>query len=173
MSISRRQFFRGFVGPTAEQQRERRVHLVENYIRTNLLPYDFALTGEQTLDILTAAIAGLDLGSVGDALTYDQRLQIRDIVDGRVQQCRDEYLKAEAVRREGRSFVAEFFSREATPEDLEKLRQRFHVPYPAILEEEIERQVDAWLAGLSNAYLAECDSTAIRELVFSELRSWC
>jgi hypothetical protein len=106
-------------------------------------------------------------------LTYDQRLRIRDIVEGRVQQCREEYLKAEEVRREGRSLVAEFFSREATPEDLEKLRQRFHIPYPAILEEEIERQVDAWLAGLSNASLAGCDNAGIRGLVFSELRSWC
>ena len=86
---------------------------------------------------------------------------------------RDEYLKAEDLRRDALSLVSEFLSLEATPEDHEKLRQRFHIPYPAVLEEEIERQVRAWLGGLSNAFLAGCDSASIRELVFSELRSWC
>ena len=174
MAISRRQFFRGFGGPTPEQQRERRIRAVDTYIRTNLLPYDFGLTAEQTDEALSAALAGIDLKTIEDeTLTYQHRLQIRDIVEEKVQRWRDEYLKAEDVRREALPFVREFLALEATPADLETLRQRFYVAYPVVLEDEIERQVQNWLGGLSNARLAGCDPAAARELVFSELRSWC
>jgi hypothetical protein len=174
MAISRRQFFRGLAGPTAEQKRERRARAVETYVRTNLLPYDFGLSAEQTSEALAAAIAEVDLDTFEDEqLTYQHCLRIRDIVEEKVQRWRDEYLKAEDVRREAIPFVREFLSLEATPDDLETLRQRFHAPYPAVLEEEIERQVQNWLGGLSNGRLAGCDSAATRDLVFSELRSWC
>jgi len=144
------------------------------YVRTNLLPYDFGLTAEQTSEALAEAVAGIDLDSIqDDQLTYQHRLRIRDIVEDKVQQWRNEYLKAEDARREAIPFVREFLALEATPDHLETLRQRFHVPYPAILEDEIERQVQFWLGGVSHARLAGCDIAAIRDLVFSELRSWC
>jgi len=174
MAISRRQFFRGLAGPTPEQQRERRVRAVETYVRTNLLPYDFGLSAEQTEEALAAAIAGIELNTIEDGvLTYQHCMSIRDIVEERVQRWRDEFLKAEDVRREAIPFVREFLSLEATPRDLETLRQRFHVLYPTVLEDEIEHQIQNWLGGLSNGCLAACDSAAIRDLVFSELRSWC
>src|SRR6188508_336711 len=105
MAISRRQFFRGFGGPTPEQQRERRIRAVDTYVRTNLLPYDFGLTAEQTSEALAAAIAGIDLETIEDGLlTYDHCLRIRDIVEEKVQRWRAEYLKAEEIRREALSF---------------------------------------------------------------------
>ena len=173
MSISRRRFFRGLVGQDTEQHRTKRRAAVEAHVRTNLFPYDFALTAEQAQEALAAAVAVTDLDSTDEVLTYDLRLRIRDLVEEKIERWRDEYLRAEEVRREATSFVAEFLSFEATPEDLDELRRRFHVPYPAVLEEEIDRQVQAWLSGLSNARLAACDNAAVRELVFSELRSWC
>ena len=174
MSISRRQFFRGLTGPTQEQIRDRRTRIVEMYVRTNHFPYDFALTSEQVSEALTAAVAGIDLDKVTqDILPYMQRRQVRDIVDEKIQRWRDESFRAEDVRRDALKVVEEFLSSEATPEDREKLRQRFHIPYPAVLEEEVERQARAWLSGLSNAFLAGSDASSIRELVFSELRSWC
>jgi hypothetical protein len=173
MAISRRQFFRGLAGPTPEQQKERRIRAVDNYVRTNLLPYDFGLTAEQTDEALAAAIAGIELKTIKDGvLTYEHCMRIRDIVEEKVQRWRDEFLKAEDVRREALPFVREFLSLEATPGNLETLRQRFHVPYPAVLEDEIEHQVQNWLGGLSNGRLAGCDPAAIRDLVFSELRVW-
>lgn len=175
MSISRRQFFRGLAGQGEDRQRGRqaRVVAVEAYVRTNLLPYDFALTGEQTDKVLRAALASVEIDAEDELLTYERRTRLREIVEEMVEQWREEYLRAEETRREAMSFVAEFLSVEATPEDLLKLRQRFYVPYPAVLEEEIERQVRAWLSGLSNARLAGCAGDALRDLVFSELRSWC
>lgn len=173
MSISRRQFFRGFAGPTPEQLRERRTRLVENFVRTNLLPYDFALTAEQTDEALAAAVAGVDLAGIDDVIPAPLRMQIRDIVDEKIERWRSEYIRAEEVRREALPLVAEFLSMEASPDDRERLRQRFHIPYHAVLEDELERQVHAWLGGLSNVFLANSDPASIRELVFSELRSWC
>jgi len=146
---------------------------VEAYVRTNLLPYDFALTGGQTEKVLAAAVASVEIGAEDELLTYDRRTRLRQIVEKMVEEWREEFLRAEETRREAMPFVAEFLSMEATSEDLLKLRRRFYVPYPAVLEEEIERQVRAWLSGLSNARLAGCAGEALRDLVLSELRSWC
>ncbi|HTG73290.1 MAG TPA: hypothetical protein VMT78_13485 [Terriglobia bacterium] len=173
MSISRRRFFRGLVGKDEENELKRRMQAVEAYVRTHLLPYDFAVTGEQTAEALAAAVAAIEINADGEVPDDEQRCRIREVVEAKVERWRDDYLKAEEVRRAAIPLVREFLSIEATPEDIERLRQRFHIPYPAVLEEEIERQLLAWLGGLSNARLSACDSIAIRELVLPELRSWC
>jgi hypothetical protein len=181
MSISRRQFFRGMAGQGEGRQREheRRISELDAYVRTNLLPYDFALTGEQTAAVLAAVRAGIPLDGVEsteDLLTYERRRRMNDIVDETVRPWREEYWKAEEVRRSASVLVQEFFAIEATPEDRLKLSQRFHVLYPtdpSDIEGETDRQVQSWLAGLANARMAACDDAALRELVFAELRSWC
>jgi hypothetical protein len=52
------------------------------------------------------------------------------------------------------------------------LKQRFPGNNPS-LSNEIEQLVRVWLSSLPNSRLAACDSPNLRELVFSELRSWC
>jgi hypothetical protein len=181
MSISRRQFFRGIAGQGEGRQREhdRRISELNTYVRTNLLPYDFALTAEQTESVLAAVRTGINLDgpdgvvSTEDLLSYDRRRQMNEIVEDTVRPWREEYWKAEEVRRSASVLVQEFFSIEATPEDRLKLTQRFHLPHPSDIEVEIDRQVQYWLATLSNARMAACDGDALRELVFAELRSWC
>jgi hypothetical protein len=182
MAISRRQFFRGIVGQGEGRQRddERRVVSLDNYVRTNLLPYDFALTAEQTdkvLETVRAAIAPETIESDGDLFTYERRQRMNAIVDETIGPWREEYWKAEEVRRSASPLVQEFLSIEATPDDRLKLTQRFHNPSASVpnkeIDEEIERQVQVWLAGLPNATLAACDDAALRDLVFAELRSWC
>jgi uncharacterized membrane protein len=171
MAISRRQFFRGLTGQGQDPQR--RIADVKAYVRTNLLPYDFALTPEQTDDTLETAVAGINVDSDGELLTNERRNRLREIVEARVQLYREEYLKAEDARREAILFVQEFLALEASPEDVKKLGDRFDTPPSASLNEGIEREIRTWLAGLPNSRLADCDSGALRELVFSELRSWC
>ena len=175
MSISRRGFFRGLTGKGEDRhsERQRRVLAVESWVRTYLFPYDFALTAEQSAEALAAAVAGIEIDSEQDPLSVERRRQMSEIIGEKIERWRDEYLKAEAVRRDANPFVREFLSAEASPEDVNSLRNRFHVPDPAILEEEIERQIQVWLGGLSNSRLASCDGAALRELVLSELRSWC
>lgn len=174
MSISRRQFFRGLSrhGEDRQQEYRRRVHSVESYVRTNLLPYDFSLTGEQAAEALGAAVEGIDITTEGELLGDMHVKRLREIVDEKVERWRAEYLTAEEARREAVPFVREFLS-QAKPEDLCALKQRFQIPNAVVPEEEIERQVRVWLSGLTNGQLAVCNRSDLRELVFSELRSRC
>jgi hypothetical protein len=175
MAISRRQFFRGMVGQGEGRQNEeeRKIHQLDAYVRTNLLPYDFALTGEQTDRVLAAVRAAIQPGSDKELFSYEQRQQMDRIAEETVRPWREEYWKAEEVRREAAILVQEFLAVETTPEERTQLRQRFHIPYPAVLEEEIARQVQSWLAGLPHSRVAACDSAALRDLVFSEIKTWC
>jgi hypothetical protein len=175
MAISRRQFFRGVVGKgeTPQREQERKTNSLDTYVRTNLLPYDFALTGEQTEEVLATVRAAMQPAGGEDLFSYARRQQMNQIVEETVRPWRDEYWKAEEVRREAAILVREFLAVETTPDERLKLCQRFHIPSPAVLEEEVARQVQAWLAGLSNARVAGYDAAALRDLVFSEIKSWC
>jgi hypothetical protein len=175
MAISRRQFFRGVVGKgeTRQREQERKTNSLDTYVRTNLLPYDFALTAEQTEEVLATVRAAIQPAGGEDLFTHERRLQMNQIVEETVRPWRDENWKAEEVRRDAAILVQEFLAVETTPEERDRLRQRFHIPDHAILEEEIARQVQAWLAGLANACVAAYDAAALRDLVFSEIKSWC
>jgi hypothetical protein len=175
MAISRRQFFRGMVGQGEGRQRgqEHTSSALDTYVRTNLLPYDFGLTAEQTDELLSTVRAAIQPADNEDLFAYERRQQMNQIVEETVRPWREEFWKAEEVRRDAVVLVQDFLGVETTPEEREKLRQRFHIPYPAVLEEEISRQVQAWLAGLSSAHVAALDGGALRDLVFSEIKSWC
>ena len=175
MAISRRQFFRGLVGQSEDREREleKRRFAVESYVRTNLLPYDFSLTAEQTTEVLAAAVAATDIEGDGELLTYDHRTRLREIVEARVDRWREEYLRADAQRRDALGFVKEFLSLEASPEQLQRLTSHFNASDPTILKEEVERQVRHWLSDLSNSRVANWSNAELRDLVFSEIRSWC
>jgi hypothetical protein len=174
MSLSRRQFFRGLVGQKEEHQRqaERRA-AVEGYVRTNLLPYDFALTAEQTLEVLASVVTQADIEGDEDLLTWERCARMREAADGKIEGWREEFLKAEEARRLAPTYVAEFFAMKATPDDLRRLSERFRLPGPEALEKEIEREIRYWLSGLPNVRLAAPTDTDVRELIFSEIRSWC
>ena len=175
MSISRRNFFRGLVGQNEDLQREqqRRIAAVEAHVRTNLLPYDFALTAEQTAEVLASVVARIEISGKDDLFTYERCSLMREVAEERIERWREEYSRAEEVRRQAVGFVSEFLAIEATAEDLQKLRGRFQIPDAVPLEEEIDRQIRIWLSGLSNARLAICEASSLRDLIFSEIRSWC
>src|SRR5262245_29614458 len=127
MSISRRQFFRGLVGQNEDRQREqqRRIAAVEAHVRTNLLPYDFALTADQTAEVLASVVARIEISGEDELFTYERCRLMREIAEERIEGWREEYLKAEQARRDAPGFVPEFLAIEATPENLQKLRERF------------------------------------------------
>ncbi len=178
MAISRRQFFRGVVGQGEsregrQRRQEQRASELDTYVRMNLLPYDFALTGEQTDEVLAVVRAAIAADDGGDLFSHRRRQQMNQIVEETVRRWREEFWKAEEVRRDAAVLVQDFLCVEATAEDRLKLRRRFQIPDAAPLEEEASRRIQAWLAGLSNARVAAYDSAALRDLVFSELKSWC
>jgi hypothetical protein len=174
MSISRRGFFRQFLpGDQGEKDKGHRLAAIENYLYSNLLPYDFTLTDMQ-LDQLNGDIHAA-AEALGDEDMNSPTVQqaMNRLTETRIQPWRADHWRAEELRQVGMTYVSEYLTREATPEDLQQLRNRFNVQYPTSTEEEVERQASAWLNNLSDARLLEYDVTSIRELVFSEIRSWC
>ena len=171
MSISRRKFFQGFA--RQGEGRQRRIDESRAYVRAHFLPYDFALTDDQISNILDATVTRIGLDSSDEPLTEDQKNRLRTIAEEEIERYRQEYLRAEEVREAGVLLVTAFLRQEAFPEDLEGLRRRFQVPQSESLDDEIERQVRFWISSLSNARLSACSEDTLKELVFSEIRSWC
>lgn len=175
MPISRRQFFRGFLDPIEkiESDRRKRLAAIEGYLRANLMPYDFTLSKEQC-DLLFAEIR-MSISGFDEENMYSPR--VRQVMDGinetTIQRWREEHWQADKVRQAAFEFVKDFLDSEATPEDVRRLRDRFNVPYPASVGEELQRQAENWINSLSDTRILEFDTSSVRELVFSELRSWC
>jgi hypothetical protein len=94
-------------------------------------------------------------------------------VDTKVQKWREEYLRAEDARREAMAFVPEFLKFQASEKDLHSLEQRFSDTSLGALNEQLERQLRVRLSDFPNVQLANCTPSELRELVFSEIRSWC
>ena len=160
-------------GEGRQRSQEEKTSVLDTYVRTNLLPYDFGLTAEQTDQVLDAVRTGMQAAGDEDPFTYERRLQMNQIVEETVRPWREEYWRAEEVRREAGVLVRDFLTVETTPDERAKLSQRFQVPSPNMLEEEVARHVEVWLAGLPNAQVAAWDNSELRDVVFSEIKSWC
>ena len=65
MEMSRRQFFRGLTGKD-------RAAAIDAFVRTNLLPYDFSLTGEQIEQLLGTVRSKLT-GGKGTDFSSEER----------------------------------------------------------------------------------------------------
>jgi hypothetical protein len=167
MPISRRAFFRPWAAKAVDRATE-----IDRHVRTHLLPYDFSLTDDQVALTLAAVKAEL-LHGEADLAARDTRQRMADIANRTVQPWREEYWKAEEARRNARTYVRDFCALEASADDLQRIRARFAIPYLTVLEDEIERRAVSWLYSLPNAQLAHLDAAGLRELVFSELKSWC
>ncbi len=175
MPISRRQFFRGIVrqNETREPDLHRKLEEIDAYVRTNLLPYDFGLSVDQTAQLLTTVREAMDVQGADDLFTAERRQRMYQIVEETLSPWREEFWQAEEMRRSAPALVEEFVEIEISSEQRRRLGERFSISYPNQLNEEIVRQVQTWLAGLPHAQLAACNVAALRELVFSELMSWC
>ena len=146
MEMSRRQFFRGLTGKD-------RMAAVDAYVRTNLLPYDFSLTGEQIEQLLGAVRSQL-AGGKGTDFSNEERQRMAEIAQEMIRAWREEYWNADEKRRDGIEFIREFIRTKAAPEAL-------------------ERRAVSWLYDLPNARLAPLNAAELKELVFSQMSAWC
>ena len=64
--------------------------------------------------------------------------------------------------------VGAFLSSEAVL--VEQLKQRLGIDDLEALEDELEKRVQDWIAGIEDEQLIQHD---VKSLVFSQLRSWC
>jgi hypothetical protein len=174
MAISRRQFFKFLgSGDRSERARKNRIEQIEAYVRTNLLPYDFALDGAQTEQLF--AQVRESVSSLDDADLHSSYVLsiVHAITASMIDPWRELRWKADERRRTAEDYVTEFLTAEASAEGIQNLRNRFNIPYPQVVEDEVRRQVQSWLCGLADSTVAEHTPESLRELVFSELRSWC
>jgi hypothetical protein len=175
MPISRRQFFGRFLGSgeLTDEERSRRITMLESRMRGDLLPYDFTLDTRQTAELFDAIRARLTSMTDQELNAGDVRALTGVIEATLIQPWRSASWKASEVRQAATLHISEFLSTQATPENLQQLRHRFNIPNPTAVEEEVQRQAQRWLDSLSDSRILEYDAATVRELVFSELRSWC
>jgi hypothetical protein len=175
MAISRRDFFGRWLPSRALTVRERqdRIAGLEAQLRDELLPYEFTLDPVQT-DQLFENIR-LRLNALSDTeLSAGNVGAVKEAIAAfLIQPWREAHDLAERIRRAGAGWVREFLETEAAPEDLQRIRHRFNMPDSEALEDEIRGRIQAWLDALPDSRVVQYDSVSVRELVFSEIRSWC
>ena len=181
MSLSRRQFFRRFLGSNEKTnaQRAARYDVMETYVRTHLLPYDFSLTAEQEADLFTDVRATL-AGSTDDELfSVVIRHIMEELVDHKLQPWREEnHVKNQAdrvreIRDAALDYVGTFLNVQASPTTVDQLKLRFGTQDLQALEADLRNRIQSWVAGLDDDQVLQYDVFTVKDLVFAQLRSWC
>src|SRR5262245_40788343 len=93
MALSRRQFFRNFLNPgeRSVQERSSRYDVLESYVRTHLLPYDFGVTQEQVSELLADVRAMLERARDEDLFSSAIYNNINSTVEAKLQPWREAY----------------------------------------------------------------------------------
>jgi len=181
MSLSRRQFFRSLWNPGDRPSQERldRYDVLETYVRTHLLPYDFSVTEAQEQALLAEIRSLLEQVPNDVLFSQDIRQRIEEIVESKIEPWRHANLdivnteRIREIRNAAPDYVATFLSFQATPQAIDKLKQRFGITDLHELESELRDKIGTWIEELEDQKLKPYDIFSVKELVFAELRSWC
>ncbi len=180
MSLSRRQFFGNFWGGKKnEAQRSVRMRALETYVRTSLLPYDFAITAQQDAEIFSAARSLMAQTSDEDLFAYTMRVRLEDMVRAKLAPWREESLNQDRayrnkeIRESAIDYVHHFLTVEATDAMIDHLKIRFEVADRETLQSVLENKIREWMAGVDEKQVLDYNVFSVKELVFSQLRSWC
>ena len=152
---------------------------LETYVRTNLLPYDFSITAEQEADLFAAVRSVMERASDEELFAFTMRVRIEQAVAQKLDPWRAESLlqdragHAKEIRESAIDYVGHFLKLEATPAVIDQLRQRFEVDDADRLKLELEGRMRSWLAGLDDEQILNYEVFTVKDLVFSQLRSWC
>jgi len=92
MSFSRRSFFRKLVQPNKKSTEERlsRYEQMEQYVRTELLPYDFALTAEQQDELFATVRKALEETADEELFSAIIRFKVDEVVDAKIRPWREQ-----------------------------------------------------------------------------------
>jgi len=183
MELSRRHFFRRLwsTGDRTPQERLERYWALESFARTQLLPYDFALTDDQISAMSAGVRFHLKATRDNELFAPEICVKLQKIVDAMVEPWRQEYIlkleaestQAEQNRNSTQGHVAEFLRNRATPAQIESLQTRFGIQDLRNLEVRLETEVHSWANGQTNEELLRFDPNSIQEHVFALLLSWC
>jgi hypothetical protein len=91
MEFSRRDFFRKIVKPGEKSREERiaRYEMMDLYVRTELLPYDFALTAEQQDELFATVRKALEETRDEELFSAIIRFKVDEIVDLKIRPWRE------------------------------------------------------------------------------------
>jgi hypothetical protein len=181
VSLSRRQFFRRLVKPgeKTREEREARYEVMNTYVRTELLPYDFSLTESQEAELFAAVRAALEESADDELFSAIVRFKVDEVVDSKIRPWRQANELNELANRVkelrgcAADYVATFLNGQATPAAIEQLKQRFAIPDSKALEAELRRQIQEWIVTVEESELLQYDLVTVKDLVFAQLRSWC
>ena len=181
MSLSRRQFFRRLVKPGEKTREERQVRydLMDTYVRTNLLPYDFGLTAEQETGLFAAVRSALEETSDEELFSAILRFKVEEVVDAKIRPWREESQlneqlnRLKEIRNSAADYVSTFLNGQATPAAVEQLKQHFSIQDSKTLETELRQRIQEWIATVEDSELLQYDVVTVKDLVFAQLRSWC
>ena len=181
MSLSRRQFFRRLVRPGEKSREERvaRYELMDTYVRTNLLPYDFALSAGQEAELFSSVRSALEDTNDEELFSAILRFKVEEVVDGKIRPWREESQANEnlnrlkEVRNSATDYVSTFLNGQATPAAIEQLKLRFGTLDTRALDAELRTRVQEWISTVDDSELLQYDVVTVKDLVFAQLRSWC
>lgn len=181
MSLSRRQFFRKLVRPGQKTPAERQVRyeLMDTYVRTHLLPYDFALSAHQESELFSSVRRALEETSDEELFSAVLRFKVEEAVDAKIRPWREENQTNEnlnrvrEIRESAPDYVSTFLNIQATPAAVDDLRQRLGIHDSKALESELRIQIRDWIAGVDDSDLLQYDVVTVKDLVFARLRSGC
>jgi hypothetical protein len=93
MALSRRQFFRRFVNPGARTPQDRlmRYATLDSYVRTHLLPYDFAVTDQQCEELYAEVRRTLEMLNDEELFSPEVYRTVDLVADGKLQPWREAY----------------------------------------------------------------------------------
>lgn len=182
MALSRRQFFRRFLGPTedsptAPESRAARYEVLETYVRTQLLPYDFALSEEQEQELYARVRKHLETVEDAELQSVFVRGQVEEVVEAALTPWREadrlqvQRERNREVREAGISSVNEFVHIFGSPSTLLALRRKLQATELEHLEGMLREEVRGWMASLSEEELLQYDIFTVKDVVFAKIRS--
>jgi len=174
MPLNRRQFFRSFWSPQKTlAQRQEQYRIMKSYVGAILIPFDFSLTPEQTSEVFDIADSALQASSDEDLFSDAIRIRLDKLIEPRIKTWYMELLDhVEQIRQIAPDYVTAFL-RESSTEEVEQLMKRFGITDWDALDTELRKQIQSWINGFDNENVRKYDASSTKDLVFTELRSWC
>jgi hypothetical protein len=181
MSLSRRQFFRRLARPgqkTLAERRER-YELMDAYVRTHLLPYDFSLTADQESELFAAVRSDLEETNDEELFSAILRFKVEEVVDRKIRlwreqnQLKEQLNRLHEIRQSAPDYVSTFLNGQATPVAIEQLKTRLGTEDLKALEAALRTRIHEWIVTLDDSELLQYDVVTVKDRVFEQLRSWC
>jgi hypothetical protein len=181
MPLNRRDFFRKLVKPNERSREERvaRYELMDQYVRNELLPYDFSLSAEQEVELFAAVRKELEETNDEELFSSILRFKVDEVVDRKVRPWREashlneEFQRLKELRGSAAGYVSTFLNGQATPAAVDQLKERLGISDLGLLDVELRRRIDQWIVTVEDHELLQYDVVTVKDLVFTKLRSWC